>query len=192
MFKRPRMKITEAIAVEHATLLRVFDQIERVLPGLRSAAEVGTLATILEGLLRTHAQLEVDLAFVALHHALHHKRRLATLHQDHREMDERLRRVHQAATCGGARRLLQAAMCTSREHFRHEERNLFPAVARALGLGVLAALGEAFKTASKAKRMGAHSAGLGLQPDAGLVPQTGTIRATPATGFRRRTNRSAG
>jgi hypothetical protein len=141
------MKITEAIAVEHATLLRVFDQIERVLPGLRSAAEVGTLATILEGLLRTHAQLEVDLAFVALHHALHHKWRLATLHQDHREMDERLRRVHQAATCGGARRLLQAAMLTSREHFRHEERNLFPAVARVLGLGVLAALGEAFKEA---------------------------------------------
>ena len=42
------MTIIEAIALEHATLLRVFDQAERVLPGLRSAAELGTLATILE------------------------------------------------------------------------------------------------------------------------------------------------
>ena len=162
MFKRPRMKITEAIALEHATLLRVFDQVERVLPRLRSAAEVGTLATILEGLLRTHVELEVDLAFVALDHTLHHKRRLATLHQDHQEIDERLHQVRQAATCEEARRLLQAAMDTSREHFRYEERNLLPAVERALGLGVLTVLGGAFKKASKAKTKGPHSAGLGL------------------------------
>lgn len=192
MFMCSRMKVTEAIAVEHVTLLRVFDQVERVLPGLRSAAEVGTMATILEGLLGTHAQLEVDLAFVALDHALHHKWRLTTLHQDHKEMDERLCQVHQAATCGRARQLLRGAMRASREHFCHEERDLIPVVERALGLCALTALGEAFKNASKGKRKGAHSVGLGLQPDAGLVPQTGTIRARPAMGFRRRTNRSAG
>jgi hypothetical protein len=55
---RLSVKITDAIAVEHGTLLRVFEEVERVLPGLRSAAEVGTMATILEGLLRTHASLE--------------------------------------------------------------------------------------------------------------------------------------
>jgi hypothetical protein len=96
------MRITEAITVEHATLLRVFDQVERVLPGLRSSAEVGTMATLLEGLLGTHAQLEVDLAFVALDHTLHHKRRLATLHQNHRELDGQFRQVHRATICGRA------------------------------------------------------------------------------------------
>jgi hypothetical protein len=49
-------------------------------------------------------------------------------------------------------------MRASREHFRREERNLFPAVERALGLGVLSALGEAFKKASKAKTKGAQPA----------------------------------
>jgi hypothetical protein len=32
------MKITDAIALEHATLLRVFDQVERVLPPFTRAA----------------------------------------------------------------------------------------------------------------------------------------------------------
>ena len=186
------MQITEAIALEHATLLRLFDQVERVLPSLGSAAEVGTLATVVEGLLRTHAELEIKFAFVALDHALHDKGRLATLHQDHRELDERLRQVHEAPTCERARRLLRAAMRASREHFRHEERELFPVLERALGLGVLAALGEAFKKASKAKTNGPRSAALGLRLDAGLVPQTGTTRPRPARRFRCRTNRSAG
>jgi hypothetical protein len=186
------MKITEAIALEHATLLRVFDQVERVLPRLRSATEVGAMATILEGLLETHAQLEVNFAFVALDHTQYHKRRLAILHQDHREMDDRFHRVHQATTCGRARQLLRGAMRASRKHFSHEERRLLPAVERALGLGVMSALGGAFMRASKAKAKGAIPTGLALQPDGGLVPQTGTIRARPAKGFRRRTNHSAG
>jgi len=156
------MKITEAIALEHATLSRVFDEVERVLPRLRSAAEVGTLATILEGLLRTHAQREVDLAFVALDDTPHDKGRLATLHDDHRELDKRLGQVHQAATCGQAQRLLRAAMNASREHFRQEERRLFPVVENTLGLGVLTALGEAFRKAPKAKKHQARCASLAV------------------------------
>ena len=156
------MGITEVIAMEHVTLLRVFDQVERILPGLRSAEEVGTMATLLEGMLGTNAQLEGDFAFAALDPAPHDKRGLAALHEEHREVDDRFRRVGQAATCEGARRLLRAAMCASREHFRHEERDLFPVVERALGLGVLTALGGAFKRASKAKTKGARSARLRL------------------------------
>ena len=52
MLKHRRMKITEAIALEHVTLLRVFDEVERVLPRLRSLLEVCTIATILEGCCR--------------------------------------------------------------------------------------------------------------------------------------------
>ena len=156
------MKVTEGIALEHATLLRVFDQVERVLPRLRSAAEVGTLATILAGLLRTHAELEFKFALMGVDDATHHKRRLAALHQERRELNERLREVQEAPTCARASGLLRAAMGTAREHFRDEERNLFPAVERALGLGVLAALGEAFKKATRVKANGAEQAAPGL------------------------------
>ncbi len=153
------MKITEAIALEHATLLRVFDQVERVLPSLSSAAEVGTLATILEGLLSTQAQLEANFAFAALDDALPHKGRLAALHQGHRELDEQLRQVHEASACEEASRLLWAAMRAAREHFRHEERDLFPVLERSLGLGVLAALGEAYRQAMKARGTGRRKGG---------------------------------
>ena len=148
------MKITEAIALEHATMLRVFDQVERVLPGLRSAVEMGTLATILEGLLSTQAQREANFAFAALDDALPHKGRLEALHEGHRELDEQVRQVQEASTCAEASRLLRAAMRAAREHFRHEERDLFPVLERALGLGVLAALGEAYRKAVKAKTTG--------------------------------------
>jgi len=79
------------------------------------------------------------------------KRRLATVQQERRELNERLREVQEAPTCDRASGRLRAAMGAAREHFRDEERNLFPAVERALGLGVLSALGEAFKKATKAK-----------------------------------------
>jgi len=52
--------------------------------------------------------------------------------------------------------LLREALQASREHFLDEERRLFPEVERALGLGVLTVLGEAFKKASKAKTKGAE------------------------------------
>jgi hypothetical protein len=58
-------------------------------------------------------------------------------------------------------RLLRAAMRASREHFRHEERDLFPLLEQALGLGVLTALSAVFKKASKAKTKRAQPAGLG-------------------------------
>ena len=154
------MQVTEAIALEHATLLRVFDQVERVLPRLKSAAAVGAMASILEGLLTSHARLEINFAFVALDHALQHKRRLTTLHEDHQELDDRLCQVHEAPTCERARRLLRAALRAAREHFLAEERTLFPAVERALGPGALTALGEAFKKkAMKVKADGAKRAG---------------------------------
>lgn len=153
------MKITEAIALEHAILLRVFDEVERVLPGLRSAAEVGTLATILEGLLSTQAQLEANFAFAALDGALRYKRRLAALHEGHRELGEQLRQVHEASACEEASRLLVAATGAAREHLHSEERDLFPVLERSLGLGMLAALGEAFKKTMKAKATGGRQAG---------------------------------
>ena len=102
------MKITEALVAEHNTFLLVFDQIERVLPSLATSPELRTMASIVEGLLESHAKTETNLAYLALDHVLAHNGELKRMHQDHHEIDDRLRKVHTAKTCAEARRLLTA------------------------------------------------------------------------------------
>ncbi len=94
-----------------------------------------------------------------LDHALQQRKRLTVLHHDHREVEERVRRMHEATGCEEARRLLRAAMRASRERFRQEERDVFPVLERNLGWTALAALGEAFEEAPKTRPRGARQAG---------------------------------
>jgi hemerythrin-like domain-containing protein len=136
------MKITEALVAEHTIFLGVFDQIERVLPSLATPAEVQTMASIVEGLLEGHAKTETDLAYLALDHVLAQNGELKRMHQDHHEIDDRLRKVHTASTCAEARRLLKAAILASREHFRGEERSVFPILEKSLKEETLTDLGK--------------------------------------------------
>ena len=136
------MKITEALVAEHTIFLSVFDQIERVLPSLATPAEVQTMASIVEGLLQGHAKTETDLAYLALDHVMHHNGELKRMHQEHHEIDDRLRKVHAAGTCAQARRLLKSAIKASREHFRAEERSVFPLLERTLQEETLKELGK--------------------------------------------------
>jgi hypothetical protein len=154
------MKITEAIVAEHVVFISMFDQIERVLPTVKSQAEVGTIAAMVAGLLGDHARAETDIAFVALDHVLLHKHEIETMHREHHEMDDRLLQARTAPTCKAAQRLLRAAMRASVRHFRNEERYILPALERTLKPRNLAALGKAFLEVrgSKAKPRAAHSA----------------------------------
>ena len=136
------MKITEALVAEHTIFLGVFDQIERVLPSLTTPMEVVTMARIIEGLLETHAQTETNLAYSALDHVLEHNGELKRMHQDHHEIDARLREVHTAGTVAQARRLLKTAITTSREHFHAEERSVFPLLEKVLQEETLIELGQ--------------------------------------------------
>jgi hemerythrin-like domain-containing protein len=136
------MKITEALVAEHTIFLSVFDQIERVLPSLNTPAEVRTMARIVEGMLEGHAKSETDLAYLALDHMLANDGGLKRMHQEHHEIDDRLRKVHAAKTCAEARRLLKCALTTSREHFRSEERAVFPLLETALREETLLDLGK--------------------------------------------------
>jgi len=138
------MKITEALVAEHTIVLGVFDQIERALPSLNTPAEVGTMARIVEGMLEGHAKTETDLAYLALDHVLAHNGELKRMHQEHQEIDDRLRKVHTAKTCAEARRLLKAALVTSREHFHGEERSVFPLLEKALQEETLTELGKSW------------------------------------------------
>jgi hemerythrin-like domain-containing protein len=136
------MKITESLVAEHNTFLIVFDQIERVLPSLATPTELRTMASIVEGLLESHAKTETNLAYLALDHVLAHNGEFKRMHQDHHEIDDRLRKVHTAKTCAEARRLLKLALLASREHFQLEERSVFPLLERALQKETLNELGR--------------------------------------------------
>ncbi len=148
------MRITDAIAMEHATLARITEEIERASGGFRSRAEVGAVARVLERLLVSHGERETELGFLPLDHALRNKKVLRTLYHDHKELDARLGDVQRAPTCERARQLLCAALRASRAHFQQEEREVLPLLERALGPKALNVLGEAFKRRSGAKTRG--------------------------------------
>jgi hemerythrin-like domain-containing protein len=138
------MKITEALIAEHNIYLEVFDQIKRVLPSLTSPLEVKTMANIVEGLLQHHAETETNLAYLALDHVLHDQGELGRMHQDHHEIDARLKKVRAAKTCAEARCLLKSVLLASREHFQLEERSVFPLLEEALQAETLVELGRAW------------------------------------------------
>jgi hemerythrin-like domain-containing protein len=136
------VNITEVLTTEHAVFLTVFDQIERALPKLKRLEEAKMLAGLVEALLQDHGDAETNLAFVALDHALDQKGQLNRLHQDHDEIDDRLRRVKTVTKLPDARRLLKAALLASRQHFRREERTIFPLIEKMLQKETLAGLGK--------------------------------------------------
>ena len=102
------------------------------------------MASIVEGLLEGHAKTETNLAYLALDHVLAHNGGLKRMHQEHQEIDDRLRKVHTAKTCAEARRLLKTAIISSREHFRGEERSVFPLLEKSLQKETLLELGKSW------------------------------------------------
>ncbi|MGD0349512.1 MAG: hemerythrin domain-containing protein [Verrucomicrobiota bacterium] len=134
--------IIETLVMEHVVFRAVFDEIERVLPGLNSTQEVKVLSTVVERVLGQHAETETDLAYAALDHVLAQKGELNHLYQDHKEIDHNFKRVRGASSLAEAQRLLKKALAASREHFRHEERVVFPLLERALPSETLIELGE--------------------------------------------------
>jgi len=135
------MKITETLVAEHRIFLRVFDQIERLLPRMRTVAEVRRMASLVEALLMDHGATETELAYPALDHIMEDKGRLERLHQEHQEIDAGLREVQAAPSLVEARRRLEAALLMSRRHFQFEERFVFPLFEELLQQGTLAELG---------------------------------------------------
>ena len=136
------MKITEALIAEHVIFLTVFDQIEKALPSLSTPAEIRTMAQVVEGLLEDHSKTETDLAYRALDHVLAHKGPLDRLYQDHHEIDGRLQKIYSSNTCSEGRRLLKTALGVAREHFRTEEKHVFPLMERTLEPETLMELGQ--------------------------------------------------
>lgn len=134
--------ITDVLVTEHRVFLTVFNQVERALPKLNTLAEAKLLGTLVEGLLHDHADAETNLAFAALDHVLEEKGQLDRMHQDHDEIDARLKQVQTTRDLAEGRRLLKAALKASREHFRHEEEKVFPLLEQVLRRETLGNLGD--------------------------------------------------
>ncbi|HTX65536.1 MAG TPA: hemerythrin domain-containing protein [Opitutaceae bacterium] len=126
------MTITEVLVTEHRTFERVFAEIERALGRATTLGEVQNLARLVEALLTDHGAAEAELAYLAVDHVLQDRGQLDRLHQDHHEIDASLRAVQSAGGAAEARRLLAAALQTSRQHMLLEERAIFPVLERAL------------------------------------------------------------
>lgn len=135
------LPITQALITEHAVFTTVFNKIEHLLPGLHTVDEVKLLGALVEALLEEHGAAETDLAYAALDHALDHEGRLNKLHEEHHEIDARLRAIQTAATLTDAQHLLKLALRSARKHFKREERNVFPLLEQMLHKETLAQLG---------------------------------------------------
>ena len=118
--------ITNFLTTEHVVFCELFDEIDRLLPDVRTAAEVRLISRLVEGVLSRHAEVEQNLAFAALDHALAEKGELNHLYQDHDEIDACLHHATLAAEFTEAVRFLRAGLKASREHFDREEETIFP------------------------------------------------------------------
>ena len=131
---------------EHRIFLRLFEEVERSLPLLKTPDEVGLACRLIRRLLRKHGEVEDDLSFVAVRRILKDRGRHARLGHDHREIERLLENATSVRDIRKARARLKAALAGCRAHFRDEERNLFPLIEKALWPETLLALGEAWAT----------------------------------------------
>jgi hemerythrin-like domain-containing protein len=145
----PNNIITNFLTTEHALFCELFDEVDRLLPDVRTVAEVRLLGRLVEGVLSRHADVEQNLAYAALDQALAEKGELNQLYQDHEEIDACLHHATLAKEFVEAVRFLRAGLKASREHFRREEETVFPLFEKLFDPAALEALGiGAFGSAS--------------------------------------------
>jgi hemerythrin-like domain-containing protein len=136
------MKITEALFAEHLVFHNMFDHIETAVPRLKTLAEVRSLATLMESLLKAHSDTEDELFLGPLDHCFEQMGQRDGFLQEHREIDENLRNLRQVKTLKQAKQMLLSAVSYSRKHFDKEERIVFPLAERVLNAKTLTALGN--------------------------------------------------
>jgi len=124
--KTIRIPITYRLTNDHIVFCNVFNEIDRLLPDVRTLAEVRLLSRLVEGVLCSHADMEQNLAFAALDQALAENGELKRLNQDHQEIDSCLRNAALENDFNKAVRLLKLGLKASRAHFKREEKSVFP------------------------------------------------------------------
>jgi len=120
----------------------LFDHLEKAAPRLKTAAEVKSLAALMESLLAAHSRTEDELFIGPLEHCFEQIGQRESFHQEHNEIDNCLKLAQKARDARRARQLLLAAVISSRKHFDKEERIVFPLAERVLNSKTLASLGQ--------------------------------------------------
>ena len=136
------MKITEALLAEHVVFHHLFDYVERTLPQVKTLAEVRSLSSLLEAMLRIHSNVEEQLLIDPLDSAFAQMGQAENFHDEHDEIEDGL------AAVGSMRRMTQAKDCLlkavllSRKHFDKEERIVFPLAEKQFSAKSLQLLGR--------------------------------------------------
>ena len=136
------MKITEALLAEHLVFHNLFDHLERVVPRLKTLAEIRTLAAMAESMLSAHSKTEDDLFIGPLEPSFEQIGQRQTFHDEHDVIDQKLALIQKSKTPREARTLLLATISLCRSHFDKEERIVFPMAERVLKSKTLQALGD--------------------------------------------------
>jgi hemerythrin-like domain-containing protein len=136
------MKITEILMAEHAVFHNLFDHIEAAVPRLKTPGEVKLLAALVDKVMAPHSKTEDDLFIEPLEHCFEQIGQNETFHAEHRQIEEKLAKVHKTRTLKEAKNILHGAMAAAREHFDKEERIVFPMAERVLKPKTLSALGK--------------------------------------------------
>jgi hypothetical protein len=136
------MKITEALLAEHVVFHHLFDFIEKSAAQLKTAAEIKSLASLMECMLAEHSRTEDELFIGPLEHCFEQIGQCETFHQEHDQIDACLKLAQLATRSNRARQHLLAAVACSRKHFDKEERIVFPLAERVLKAKTLTTLGQ--------------------------------------------------
>jgi hypothetical protein len=170
------MKITEALWAEHLVFHNMFDHLEAAVPKLKTLAEVQGLAALMESMLRDHSDIEDALFLGPLDHCFEQIGQRDAFLEEHREIDQNLDLVRQAAQVGQARKRLLAAVAYSRRHFDKEERIVFPMAERLLKAKTLTELAKTWMD----QRMG-NSGVTRIQAAPPALRNVSTAALTPVT-----------
>jgi iron-sulfur cluster repair protein YtfE (RIC family) len=93
-------------------------------------------------LLSSHGDAETELAYSVLDHALADRGAVEQLYQDHREIDAQFKLIHRATDPVEALRLFKRVLAATREHFRREEKIVFPVLEQTLQPATQQTLGQ--------------------------------------------------
>src|SRR6267154_5436665 len=97
------MKITDILRAEHAVFHHLFDHIERTAPHLKTAAEVKSLALLLDKVMSPHSHTEDELFIEPLEHCFDQIGHKDTFHHEHEVIEETFARIQKNGSLKAAR-----------------------------------------------------------------------------------------
>ena len=130
----------------------ILKEIEAVLPGVATLGELRILVWVMAGFLQQHGDKEEELLYPAVDQmqAQRGQMELKAMTQEHGELDQQIRQVAKSGDLNQARQQISQLIQAVRQHFDHEESDLFPLAEEVLQAESLVALGRvAGQTASQ-------------------------------------------